>query len=162
MLDLKMIKLNFQINLIAIFTISSILFFTPLLVYSEGYSNRVISTNNSPYDVSMQYQIRNSSGNLVCVVESTAISYFDSDITHEYLNSHSNHKIIEKNNQIVNYVLIQDSWTQGKGDSFLSAVKHIAEDHSRGKLFSFFFATTNGCAVQPGDMVTVYWKIFYL
>ena len=155
-------KLNFQTKLIGILTISSILFFTPILAYSDGYSNRIITTNGSPYDVSMQYQIRDSSKNLVCVVESTVTSYYDSAITHEYLDTHPNHKIIEKNNQTMNYVLIQDSWTQGKGDSFLSAVKHIVEDTSRGKLFSFFFATTNGCAVQPGDLVIVYWKILYL
>ncbi len=162
MLDLKMNKLNFQIHILSILVISSLLFLTPILAYSDEYSHRIIPTTDSPYDVLMQYQIRDSSGTLVCVVESTATSYFDSPITREYLDTHINHKIIEKNNQKVNYVLIQDSWTQGLGDSFLSAVKHIVEDNSRGKLFSFFFATTNGCAVQSGDQVIVYWKIFYM
>jgi len=149
-------------TVIAILCISVIIFISPLVSYSEEYSHRIISTNDSPYDVSMQYQIRNSSGNLICVVESSATSYYDSPLTREYLNSHQTHKTIEKNNQTVNYVLIKDSWRVGEGDSFLSAVKHIVKDDIRGKLFSFFFATTNGCAVQPGDMVTVYWKVFYL
>ena len=149
-------------SLIIIMTISSILLFTPVSSYSDEYSYRIISANNSPYDISMQYQIRDSSQNLICVVESTATSYYDSPATREYLDAHPNYKTIKKNDQIVNYVLIQDSWTQGQGDTFLSAIKYIVEDHSSGKLFSFFFATSNGCAVQPGDLVTVYWKIFYL
>ena len=152
----KKIKQNI---IIIIFT--SALFFSPTIAFSDSFSHRIISTNNSPYDISLQYHIRDKSDNLVCVVESKSISYFDSPITREYLNTHPNHKIIEKDDQSINYVLIKDSWRQGEGDSFLSAVKHIVEDHNRGKLFSFFFATTNGCAVQSGDMVTVYWKIFY-
>ncbi len=161
-LDLKLNKVISSINLMTILTISSILLFTPVSAYSDEYSYRIVSANNSPYDVFMQYQIRDSSQNLICIVESTTTSYYDSPATREYLDTHPNYKIIEKNNQIVNYVLIQDSWTQGKGDTFLSAVKHIAPDYSSGTLFSFFFATSNGCAVQPGDLVTVYWKIFYL
>jgi hypothetical protein len=153
-----MIELKY---IIVISSITSILFFSPILAYSDIYSNMIISTNNSPYDVSLQYQIRDASKNLVCVVESTKISYYDSIVTREYLDSHPNHIIIEKDGQLVNYVLIKDSWTQGQGDSFLSALKLMMEDYERGKLFSLLFATTNGCAVEPGDLVTVYWKIFY-
>ncbi len=160
--DLKMNKLNSYPTVTTILIICSILFFTPLLAYSDDFSYRIITTTDSPYDISMQYQIRDSSRNLICVVESSATSYYDSPITREYLNTHSNHKNIQKNNQNVNYVLIQDSWTQGEGDSFLSAVKHIIKDEKSGNLITYFFATTNGCAVEPGDMVIVHWKIFYL
>ena len=156
-----MIKLKCKEYLAVILPITLILFFSPMIAHSDTYSNTIISTNNSPYDVSVQYQIRDASKNLVCVVESTKISYFDSIVTREYLDSHPSHTTIEQNNDLVNYVLIKDSWRQGEGDSFLSALKLMLEDYERGKLFSLFFATTNGCAVEPGDFVTVYWKVFY-
>ncbi len=162
MLDLKMNKLKYKKYIIVISSIVLVLFFSPLIAYSDIYSNMVISTTNSSYDVYVQYQIRDASKNLVCVVESTKISYFDSIVTREYLDSHPNRITVEKNNQSMNYVLIKDSWTQGEGDTFLSALKLMLEDYERGKLFSLLFATTNGCAVEPGDLVTVYWKIFYM
>ena len=105
--------------------IGTMLLVTPLNAYSIQYSQRMIPSIDSPFDISMQYQIRDSSKNLVCVVESNITSYYDSSITRNYLDTHLNHKIIETNNQSMNYVLIKDSWTQGEGDSFLSAVKHI-------------------------------------
>jgi len=153
-----MIELKY---IIVISSVTSILFFSPILAYSDTYSNMIISTNNSPYDVSVQYQIHDASKNLVCVVESTKISYYDSIVTREYLDSHPSRTTIEQSNDLVNYVLIKDSWRQGEGDSFLSALKLMLEDYERGKLFSLFFATTNGCAVESGDFVTVYWKVFY-
>jgi len=156
-----MIKLKYKKYLIVISSIVSVLFFSPLIAYSDTYSNMIISTNNSPYDVSVQYQIRDASKNLVCVVESTKINYYDSIVTREYLDSHPSRITMEKNNQLVNHVLIMDSWRQGEGDSFLSALSLRLEDYERGKLFSLLFATTNGCAVEPGDLVTVYWKVFY-
>tara|TARA_B110000014_G_scaffold251240_1_gene228302 strand:+ start:101 stop:574 length:474 start_codon:yes stop_codon:yes gene_type:complete len=142
--------------------IGTMLLVTPLNAYSIQSTQRMISTIDSPYDILMQYQIRDSSKNLICVVESSIISYYDSSLTRNYLDNHTNHKIIEKNDQSMNYVLIKDSWTQGEGDSFLSAVKHIIREENTGSLITYFFANTNGCAVQPGDLVTVYWKILYL
>ena len=138
-----------------------IMFIIPINAYSE-YSNRMISTIDSPYDNSMQYHIRDKSQNLVCIVESSVTSFYDSSLTDVYIKSHPNHKIIEKNNQLMNYVLIKDSWRVGEGDCFLSAVKHIMKDEKSGNLVPYFFANTNGCAIELGDTVTVYWKIFYL
>jgi len=132
----------------------------PTNAYSD-YSYRMIPTTDSNYEIFMQYQIRDQSQNLVCVVQSSVTSFFDSPLTSEYLKSYSSYKTIEKDNQLLNYVVIKDSWRVGEGDSFLSAVKHIAKDEKSGNLIPYFFANTNGCAVQPGDMVTVYWKIFY-
>ena len=132
----------------------------PTNAYSE-YSYRMIPTTDSNYEIFMQYQIRDKSQNLVCIVESSVTSFFDSPLTHEYLKSHPNHEIIEKNNQLLNYVVVKDSWRVGEGDSFLSAVKHIVKDDKSGNLISYFFANTNGCAIQAGDIVSVYWKIFY-
>ncbi len=161
MLDLKMIKLKSKQNLFVIMTILCTLFFSPLIAYSDEYSNRIISTNDSPYDVSLQYQIRDNSQNLVCVVESKKISYYDSSITRQFLDSHPNKITMEKNNELVNYVLVKDSYRQGEGDTFLSVLRIIFVDQI-GQQFNVFFATTNGCAVEPGDMVTVYWKIYYV
>ena len=156
MIKLKIIKSVFVSVLIGIM-------FATLLpnAYSE-YSNRMISTIDSPYEISMQYQIRDKSQNLVCIVESSVTSFFDSSLTIKYLDSHPNREMIEKNNQFINYVLIKESWRVGEGDSFLSAVKHIVKDVQSGNLIPYFFANTNGCAVQLDDMVTVYWKVFYL
>jgi hypothetical protein len=157
-----MIKLKtFQLIMISI-VIGTILLVTPLNAYSMQYTQKMITTIDSPYEIFMQYQIRDNSKNLICVVESNTTSYYDSTVTRNYLNAHLNHKIIEKNNQYLNYVLIKDSWTQGKGDSFLSAVKHTVLDETTENLITYFFANTNGCAVQTGDLVTVYWKVFYL
>ena len=162
MLDLKMIKLKLSKIIIISTAIGIMLLITPLDAYSMQYTQRMISSIDSSYNISMQYQIRDNSKNLVCVVGSDITSYYDSSITRNYLDNHLNHKIIEKNNQSFHYVLIKDSWTQGEGDSFLSAVKHIVREESTGNLITYFFANTNGCAVQSGDLVTVYWKISYL
>ena len=136
-------KLKCKKHLVVILPITLILFFPPMVshsdTYSNTYSNMIISTNNSPYDVSVQYQIRDSSKNLVCVVESTKISYFDSVVTREYLDSHPSRTTIEQSNDLVNYVLIKDSWRQGEGDSFLSALKLMLKDYERERLFSLFF-----------------------
>jgi len=156
-----MIKLiSIQYSLVTII-ITSMLLFVPLMSYSDEYTNEFIPSTNSPYDVSLQYQIRDNSQNLICIVESTVTNYFDSSKTREYLDTHPNHKSIEQNSHLINYVLIKDSWRVGQGDSFLSNVKHIIKDSETGYLIPYFFAATNGCAVQPGDMVTAYWKIFY-
>ena len=162
MLDLRMIKLKtFQFIIISVLIVTMLLV-TPLNAYSIQYTQKMIPTTDSPFDISMQYQIRDSSKNLVCVVESDITSYYDSSLTRNYLDTHLNHKIIETNVQSMNYVLIKDSWTQGEGDSFLSAVKHIIREETTGNLITYFFANANGCAVQPGDLVTVYWKVLYL
>jgi len=150
----------FQSTFFAIL-IGTISIFIPTNAYSD-YSYRMIPTIDSNYEIFMQYQIRDKSQNLVCIIESSVTSFFDSPLTNEYLSSHTNHEKIEKDGIHLNYVLIKDSWRVGEGDSFLSAVKHIVKDEKSGNLIHYFFANTNGCAIQPGDMVTVYWKIFYL
>ena len=161
MLDLKMNKLK-TTQSVFVSVLIGIMFVTVMPnAYSE-YSNRMIPTIDSPYEISMQYQIRDKSQNLVCIVESSVTSFFDSSLTIKYLDSHPNHEMIEKNNRFMNYVLIKDSWRVGEGDSFLSAVKHIVKDVQSENLIPYFFANTNGCAIESGDMVTVYWKVFYL
>ena len=150
----------FQSTFFAIL-IGTISILIPTNAYSD-YSYRMIPTTYSDYEIFMQYQIRDKSQNLVCIIESSVTSFFDSPLTNEYLSSHTNHEKIEKDGIHLNYVLIKDSWRVGEGDSFLSAVKHIVKDEKSGNLIPYFFANTNGCAIQPGDMVTVYWKIFYL
>ncbi len=127
----------------------------------HNFSRLTLHTSGSPYEIFVQYQIRNSSNNLVCVVESTNAQYYDSSLTTVYLDNHPSHKIIEKNNQTYHYVLLKDIWRVGPGDTFLSAIKHVFEDHHRDRLLSFFFATTNGCSIEIGDTVTTYWKIYY-
>ena len=150
-----------MINSILVAFVLTTFVFMPINSYSVEYSNRMITTNDSPYDISMQYQIRDKHQNLICVVESSVTSFFDSNLTHEYLESYPTRELIKKNNQLVNYVHIKDLWRVGEGDSFLSAVKHIVKDERSGNLIPYFFANANGCAVEPGDMVTVHWKIFY-
>ena len=150
----------FQSTFFAIL-IGTISILIPTNAYSD-YSYRMIPTIDSNYEIFMQYQIRDKSQNLVCIIESSVTSFFDSPLTNEYLSSHVSHETIEKDGIHLNYVLIKDSWRVGEGDSFLSAVKHIVKDEKSGNLIPYFFANTNGCAIQPGDMVTVYWKIFYL
>ena len=53
------------------------------------------------------------------------------------------------------------AWNVGKGDTFLSALRTTMFDPVDGKIIYNFFGTTNGCAVQPGDKVTVIWEIIY-
>ena len=128
--------------------IGTISILIPTNAYSD-YSYRMIPTTDSNYEIFMQYQIRDKSQNLVCVVESSVTSFFDSPLTSEYLNSHPSHKTIEKDANLLNYVVIKDSWRVGEGDSFLSAVKYIVKDEKSGNLIPYFFANTNGCAIQP-------------
>jgi hypothetical protein len=165
-----MIKFNYIRIMLLTAVTASALFLTPVLAYVDlgpekdlhNYSRTTISTIDSPYEISLQYQIRDAANNLACVVESDKTQYYDSSLTPVYLDNHPSHKIIEKNNQMVHYVLLEDHWRVGPGDTFLSAVKHVFEDNERQRLLSFFFATTNGCSIQIGDTVTSYWKIYYL
>ena len=62
---------------------------------------------------------------------------------------------------LINYVSLRDSWNVGEGDSFLSALRYAVIDPANEKPYSLFFATANGCAVQPGDKVSVLWEIVY-
>ena len=155
---IKLPNLQFILTMIMIFVIFSM---TPVTVYSNEI-NEMISTIDSPYDVSLQYIVRDNQNTLVCVVESTVTKYYDSILTLDYLNAHQNHTTIQKNNQLFDYVIIKDSWRVGEGDSFLSTPKHVIRDMDSREFTIFFSARTNACAVQPGDIVTVYWKILYL
>ena len=59
------------INSILVAFVLTTFVFVPINSYSVEYSNRMITTNDSPYDISMQYQIRDKHQNLICVVESS-------------------------------------------------------------------------------------------
>ena len=155
---IKLPNLQFIFAGIMIFLIFSL---TPTTVYSNEI-NKMISTIDSPYDVSLQYIIRDNQNTLICVVESTVTKYYDSTITLDYLNAHKSHTTIQKNNQMFDYVIIKDSWRVGEGDSFLSTPKHAIRDMESGEFTIFFSARTNACAVQSGDVVIAYWKILYL
>ena len=113
-----------------------------------------ISTN-------VQYQIRDISDGLVCIVQSDTITIFDSKLTFDHLSNHPSRTTFENNGVLINYVILKDYWNVGPGDSFLSALKYIVTDPVTEKPYSLFFATTNGCAVQPGDKVSVIWEVVF-
>jgi len=175
MLDLKMIKLkNFQICLTAI-TISVLLFFIPFDSHSDEITDwwgvpeyqEMISLDDSFIfgfnfiNANLQYEVRNISGGLICIVQSDNIQIYNSDFTFDYLYNHPSRSTFENNGILINYVPLIDSWNVGEGDSFLSAVKYIVIDPETERPYSLFFSTTNGCAVQPGDKVTVSWEIVF-
>ena len=78
----------------------------PTNAYSD-YSYRMIPTTDSNYEIFMQYQIRDQSQNLVCVVQSSVTSFFDSPLTSEYLKSYSSYKTIEKDNETTSRTIIE-------------------------------------------------------
>jgi len=175
MLDLKMIKLKiFQIFLTAI-TISVLLFFIPFESHSDKINDwwgvpeyqRGIPSDDSFISkfnfisVTTHYQIRDNSGGLICIVQSDNVQIYDSKVTFDYLSSHPLRTTFENNGEIINYVPIKESWNVGEGDTFLSALKTTMFDPVEELELYSFFATTNGCAVQPGDKVTVIWEIIY-
>ena len=175
MLDLKMIKLkNFQISLTVI-TISLLLFFIPFESYSDKINDwwgvpeyQEMSSIGGPFissfnfiNANLQYEVRNISNGLICIVQSDNITIYDSNFTFDYLSNHPSRTTFENNGELINYVLIKESWNVGEGDTFLSAVKYIVTDPITERPYSLFFSTTNGCAVQPGDKVTVLWEIVF-
>ena len=85
----------------------------------------------------------------------------ENKVTFDYLSSHPLRTTFENNGEIINYVPIKESWNVGEGDTFLSALKTTMFDPVEELELYSFFATTNGCAVQPGDKVTVIWEIIY-
>ena len=90
-----MIKLpNFKFIFVVIMIIT-IFSLTPMTAYSNEI-NEMISTIDSPYNVSLQYVIRDNQNALICVVESTVTKYYDSPSTLYYLNTHQNHTTIQK------------------------------------------------------------------
>ena len=169
-----MIKLKtLQISFTSI-TISFLLFFMPFESYSDNLDDwgvpeyQQMHPQNSSFisefnfiSANVQYQIRDISGGLVCIVQSDTITIYDSKFTFDYLSKHTSRTVFENNDQLINYVLLKDYWNVGVGDSFLSALKYIVTDPITEKPYSIFFATTNGCAVQPGDKVTVLWEVVF-
>ena len=155
-------------------TISTLLFFIPFESHSDSSDNRQMpeykqaNSNNIYFNsglnfvyANMQYQIRDISGGLICTVQSDNITIYDAKITFDYLYNHPSRSTIENNNSSMNYVLLKESWNVGEGDTFLSAVRNMIIDPATEKPTSIFFASTNGCAIQPGDKVNVYWEIVF-
>ena len=167
-----------ELNKIIIYTtgiiLFSTLFFVPLISYSDNLDDwgvpeyqRMISSDssfNSGFNIisaNVQYQVRDISDGLVCIVQSDTITIYDSKFTFNYISNHPSHATFENNGGLINYVSLRDSWNVGEGDSFLSALRYIVTDPANEKPYDLFFATTNGCAVQPGDKVSVLWEIVY-
>ena len=147
-----------------IIAISSLLTITT----SPSYSNpdeSLIPSINSPYDISLQYQVRDELGSLVCVVQSNDINYYDSTSTQNYLDKHPNRETIKRNGQMLNSILIHDAWTISdtgfSEESWLSSPKHAVVDESTGEITVYFQSITDACALTPGDMVITHWKIYY-
>ena len=169
-----MIKLKISKIYLIVITFSVLLFFIPFESYSDNLDDwgvpeyqKMRSINNSYISefnfisANVQYQVRDISDGLICIVQSDTITIFDSKFTFDYLSTHPSRTTFENNSVLINYVPLKDSWNVGEGDSFLSALKYIITDPVTEKPYSLFFATTNGCAVQPGDKVTVLWEIVY-
>ncbi len=174
MQDLRMIKLKVSKIFLTVVTISVLLFIVPFESYSDNLDDwgvpeyqRMISPDssfNSGFNfisANVQYQLRDTSGGLVCIIQSDTITAYDSQITFDYLSNHPSHRTFENNGEIINYVFIEESWNVGEGDTFLSALRNMVNDPVTQKPYSLFFATTNGCAVQPGDKVSVIWEIVF-
>ena len=168
MLDLKMIKLKIFLTVI---TFSVLLFFIPFESYSDNLDDlgvpeyqQMDSIDNSKFhfiNANLQYQVRDISGGLICIVQSDNITIYDSKLTFDYISNHPSRTTFENNGVLINYVPLTDSWNVGEGDSFLSALKYIVQDPITEKPYLLFFATTNGCAVQSGDKVNVLWEIVF-
>ena len=168
MLDLKMIKLKIFLTVI---TFSVLLFFIPFESYSDNLDDLGIpkyqqmdSIGDSKFNfinANLQYQVRDISGGLICIVQSDNITIYDSKITFDYFSNHSSRTTFENNGELVNYVLIKESWNVGEGDTFLSALRNMIIDPDTEKPFTILFGTTNGCAIQPGDKVVVMWEVIY-
>ena len=170
-----MIKLNRIILYTTTIVLFSALSLVPLISYSERVDDwwgvpeyqqmlnpgsSFTSGFNSISGI-VHYQVRDNSDGLTCIVQSDNITIYDSKITFDYLSSHPLRSTFEENGQIINYVPIKESWNVGEGDTFLSALRTTMFDPVEELEIYSFFGTTNGCAVQPGDKVTVIWEIIY-
>tara|TARA_Y100001960_G_C14260982_1_gene627478 strand:- start:99 stop:632 length:534 start_codon:yes stop_codon:yes gene_type:complete len=176
MLDLKMIELNKNILYATTIVLFSMLFFVPLISYSEQIDDlwdvtriqKMLTSENSFNSQSnfisgtIHYQIRDNSGGLICIVQSDNVTIHDySQITFDYLSGHPSHSTFNNDGQIIHHVILQESWNIGEGDPFLSALRTTMFDPQDEKTIYRFFATTNGCAIQPGDKVTTIWEIIF-
>jgi len=156
--------------------ISSMFFVVPIPSYSEKVDDwwgvpeyqqmeslnpNFVNTFNSINGV-MQYQVRDATGGLVCIVESQNLDFYDHPITLAYFNSLESRETFETDNGLLNMIVIKETWNVGEGDTFLSALRHTVEHDATGQLYFMLFATSNGCAIQPGDSVTVIWKVLYI
>ena len=171
-----MIKLNKKILYATTVVLFSMLLSVPLISYSEQIDNlwdvpriqQIFTSESSSNSESnfisgiLHYQIRDNSNALICIVQSDKISIHEhSKLTFDYLSGHPSHFTFENNDQIIHYVVLQESFAVGEGDTFLSALRTTMFDHVDQKTIYNFFATTNGCAVQPGDKVNAIWEIIY-
>ena len=69
--------------------------------------------------------------------------------------------MFENDDQLIHYVILQESFTVGEGDTFLSALRTKMFDQVDQEIIYSFFGTTNGCAVQPSDKINAIWEIIY-
>ena len=171
-----MIELNNNILYATTIVLFSMLFFVPLISYSEPIDDlwdvpriQQMLTSESSFNSksnfitgTVHYQIRDNSDSLICIVQSDSVALHDySQVTFDYLSSHPSHSTFENNGQTIYHVVLKDSWNVGEGDTFLSALRTTMYDPEEAQIIYNFFGTTNGCAIQPGDRVTVIWEIIY-
>ena len=125
-----MIKLKtLKIPLTAI-TISILLFLIPFESYSDNLDDwgvpeyqQMLSQDSSFISefnfisTNVQYQIRDISGGLVCIVQSDTITIYDSKFTFDYLSNHPSRTVFENNDVLINYVILKDYWNDLQGDT---------------------------------------------
>ena len=171
-----MIEFNNNILYETTIVLFSMLFFVPLISYSEPIDDlwdvpriQQMLTSESSFNSksnfitgTVHYQIRDNSDSLICIVQSDSVALHDySQVTFDYLSSHPSHYMFENDDQLIHYVILQESFTVGEGDTFLSALRTKMFDQVDQEIIYSFFGTTNGCAVQPSDKINAIWEIIY-
>lgn len=121
------------------------------------YLDNVVEAEEKDFPkVILQLQLRNSEGQLVSYIEGTQISWIDSFLLNQYLDTKPS-QIIEKDNQ--SFELIQWQGPTEKIDNFHSMSIFILWVPRANDFGSALGIIHNAYQVEPGDTVTVYWTV---
>ncbi len=97
MLKQAVLPFNFFMKIL----IFLLIFVISITLVGESYAQSESAPQEDPslYEVSLQLQLRNSEGQLITYIEPTTMYILNLKMTHEYLDTKENKKIIEKDGE---------------------------------------------------------------
>jgi len=131
-----------------------LIFVVGFTIVGESYGQREAAPQEDPslYEVSLQLQLRNSEGQLITYMEPTTMFILNLKMTHEYLDTKENKKIIEKDGETFEVIEYEQIFRFDK-TSQMATIGMVYKD-----TFVLLFRH-DAYITSPGDTLDASWKI---
>jgi len=131
-----------------------LIFVVGFTIVGESYGQREAAPQEDPslYEISLQLQLRNSEGQLITYIEPTTRYIINLKMTHEYLDTKENKKIIEKDGETFEVIEYEQIFR-------FSETKQIATLGMVYKDTFVFLFRHDAYITSPGDTLDASWKI---